>query len=254
MKIGKNSTPDLPSILVSLAENRGYTKIFAKVPSAEADDFFNAGYLAEATVPGFYNGLDAALFLAYYTDMKRSIESDCEIYERTIMTAFERKNDLVAPLDSSGFNLRKCEESDTGEMARIYKKVFPSYPFPIHSEDYVLETMRGNVDYFCVETKNEIIALSSAEIDMESSNVEMTDFATLPEWRGNGFGVHLLGRMEKEIKKRGIKTAYTIARASSPGMNITFTRQGYGFCGRLKNNTNISGQIESMNIWFKKTG
>ncbi len=80
----------------------------------------------------------------------------------------------------------------------------------------------------------------------------MTDFATLPKWRGKGFAQCLLLHMEKTMKRRGIKTAYTIARAMSAGMNVTFSRAGYRFGGRLKNNTNISGNIESMNVWYKQ--
>jgi len=34
-------------------------------------------------------------------------------------------------------------------------------------------------------------------------------------------------------------------------MNITFRKAGYEFGGRLKNNTNISGNIEGMNVWYK---
>jgi len=57
--------------------------------------------------------------------------------------------------------------------------------------------------------------------------------------------------MENEVRAKGIKTAYTIARAASAGMNVTFAKGGYHFGGRLINNTNISGRIESMNVWFK---
>jgi hypothetical protein len=34
-------------------------------------------------------------------------------------------------------------------------------------------------------------------------------------------------------------------------MNITFAKNGYEYAGTLKNNTNISGNIESMNVWYK---
>lgn len=34
-------------------------------------------------------------------------------------------------------------------------------------------------------------------------------------------------------------------------MNVTFARQGYTLSGRLKNNTDIAGTIESMNVWYK---
>lgn len=116
---------------------------------------------------------------------------------------------------------------------------------------YLLETMQSHVAYFGIEIDGKLVALSSAEMDLDGQNTEMTDFATLPEFLGNGFAVHLLAAMEPEVKKRGIKTAYTIARAASPGMNITFARLGYSFGGRLINNTQISGHIESMNVWHK---
>jgi putative beta-lysine N-acetyltransferase len=111
--------------------------------------------------------------------------------------------------------------------------------------------MSENVDYFCVEHDNRIVALSSAEKDPENLYAEMTDFATLPDWRGHGLALHLLRKMERYIKEQGYNTAFTIARSASAGMNITFARAGYDYGGRLKNNTNIAGHIESMNIWHK---
>jgi len=57
--------------------------------------------------------------------------------------------------------------------------------------------------------------------------------------------------MEEVVKEEGFKTAYTIARSKSTGMNITFARAGYGYQGKLINNTNISSGIESMNVWSK---
>jgi hypothetical protein len=53
------------------------------------------------------------------------------------------------------------------------------------------------------------------------------------------------------MKNKEIKTTYTIARAMSAGMNVTFSKTGYRFDRRLKNDTNISGNIESMNVWYK---
>ena len=252
MKTGANASPELPASLIAMAEKYGYTKIFAKVPSDKADDFTRAGFRVEATVPGFYNGLTAGLFLAYYLDEKRVCEFEAgATYEQNMLLTTNKGKTLIQALDAGKFLLRPCVEGDVAQMAEIYKIVFASYPFPIHNPEYLLETMRHHIDYFCVETTGKIVALSSAEKDQEASNLEMTDFATLPQWRGNGLGVHLLKYMEIEGKKNGIKTAYTIARAASAGMNITFAKLDYNFGGRLKNNTNISGKIESMNVWHK---
>ena len=79
----------------------------------------------------------------------------------------------------------------------------------------------------------------------------MTDFAVLEKYRGNNLACHLLGAMEEKLPELGVKTAFTIARAKSFGMNITFAKSGYTYSGTLVNNTDISGQIESMNVWYK---
>jgi putative beta-lysine N-acetyltransferase len=150
-----------------------------------------------------------------------------------------------------GFECRWAVPGDVAIMAELYREVFQSYPFPIHKPDYLLSTMQSHVAYFLVFNDNRLVAQSSAEMDEEASNAEMTDFATHPDCRGQGLASYLLHEMEQAMKKRGIHTAYTIARAVSWGMNKTFARLGYDFGGTLINNTQISGAIESMNIWYK---
>jgi putative beta-lysine N-acetyltransferase len=148
--------------------------------------------------------------------------------------------------------LRPCIKKDAERISKIYQKVYMSYPFPIDDPEYIAETMEGDFDYFCIEKGNKMVALSSFELFKNSNSVEMTDFATLPDFRGNGYAGILLQKMELQTKKKNFKTAFTVARAVSVGMNITFAKNGYIYGGRLTNNTNISGNIESMNVWYKK--
>ncbi|MNP81484.1 N-acetyltransferase YodP [compost metagenome] len=54
------------------------------------------------------------------------------------------------------------------------------------------------------------------------------------------------------MKKIGIKTLYSVVRAKSFDANILFSKIGFKFSGTLINNTNISGRIESMNVWYKE--
>lgn len=152
------------------------------------------------------------------------------------------------------FSLRACTHGDAAAMAAIYRKVFPTYPFPIHDPAWLRETMESHIDYFGVEHGGRLVALASSEMELDGLNVEMTDFATLPEFRGRNLALHLLAAMEEAMRRKGMRTAYTIARAMSPGMNITFAKAGYKFSGTLVNNTNISGGIESMNVWYKSLG
>ncbi len=251
MQSNKLPSAKFPYELVDLAYTNKYSKIFIKIPANAATLFFNAGFLAEAIIPGFFSGKETAVFMGFYLNDERSRETCIDKIENTLKTALAKKTEAKASCLENRFILRKCNKTDVSVMAKIYREVFPSYPFPIHNPDYLLKTMLSNINYFCIEKDGELAAISSAEVNEEDANVEMTDFATLPGWRGNDFGQYLLAGMENDIKKKNIKTAYTIARALSPGMNITFSKAGYQFGGRLKNNTNISGKIESMNVWYK---
>jgi beta-lysine N6-acetyltransferase len=250
IKISENVEDDFPGKLITMSKDKGYSKIFAKVPKRYEKSFLNFGYIREASIPKFYNGQEDGVFLAYYLSEEREKEEFFDEYEKNQTLAIEKKNSKIKPLDEK-FKISKCTDLDAKEMSEVYKIVFPTYPFPIHDPEYIKDTMKTHIDYFCVKEKGEIISLSSSEMDKVSLNTEMTDFATLPKKLGNGFAVHLLKLMEEEAKRKDMKVSYTIARAKSPGMNITFSKMGYNFSGRLKNNTNISGSIESMNVWYK---
>jgi putative beta-lysine N-acetyltransferase len=252
IKLASEASSSTPLKLIQLAKHNNYSKIFAKVPEHQSDIFFAAGFEEEARIPGFYDGKTTAIFMALYLNVKRAEELEAGKMDEILKLALDKQDDNCRSDLNSDFTLRICQEDDAEVMANIYRKIFPSYPFPIYDSSYIVETMRSHVDYFGIEADGQLIAISSAEMDMQSSNAEMTDFDTLPEWRGNGFGQFLLARMEQEMKIKNIKTTYTIARAMSIGMNVTFSKAGYQFGGRLKNNTNISGQIESMNVWHKK--
>ena len=230
-----------------------YTKIFAKIPITAGMAFFKRGFRKEACIPGFFSGLESALFVSRYFSKEREELKNKEQVEH-IQQLAQNKSDAdkeVKSLDNN-VQIRLCTEDDAETMSKIYKEIFATYPFPIDEPEYLIETMRTHVVYYGIEINKKLVAISSAEIDKYNKNAEMTDFATLPEWRGHGFASNLLSFMEQELEKQDILTLYTIARAISLGMNMTFGKLNYNFAGRLINNTNISGNIESMNIWYKR--
>jgi beta-lysine N6-acetyltransferase len=250
MKLDPANMPGIISRLDDLAAANGYTKIFAKVPGHCASAFVREGYCREGMIPHFYNGETTATFLGKFVDPMREVTRQRDEIEKIIILAQSKNGTPAKPLPG-GYSLRPAVEADAEELAAVYKEVFASYPFPIHDPDYLLETMRSHVVYFVAEKDGKIAAAASGEMDKENRNAEMTDFATLPGHLGNGLAVHLLKFMEPEMRRLGIATLYTIARAVSPGMNITFSKCGYIFGGTLINNTQISGAIESMNLWYK---
>lgn len=251
MKAPKLNHKKFIAKIEDLASENDYEKIIAKVPEGIKEEFINNGYNEEAQVPNFYLGKEACSFVSKYMCLGRRKVRDKEIIEKVLKAAHKIKGSLFKTNLKDTFICRKAEKKDIGDMVSLYKKVFITYPFPIHQEDYIASTMEEDVIYFGVWRNNELVALSSSEIDWKNKNAEMTDFAVDPNYRGRNISSRLLQVMEGEMKKHHILTAYTIARAVSYGMNCTFSKNGYDFAGTLFNNTHISSDIESMNVWYK---
>lgn len=253
MKLAAEDSPSILRQMEDLARTHDYSKIFAKVNAAAADAFLRAGFVVEATVPGLAGPGQSGLFVSRFLNQERTIETeqDRTLYAHVLEAALAKAEHGTAAWNDASLHQRPCTTDDADAMAGVYRQVFESYPFPIHDPAYIRQTMASHVVYFGARRGSELVALSSAEMDRESASVEMTDFATLPSHRGSGIAVWLLSAMEAAMNERGIATAYTIARAASYGMNITFARMGYAYAGRLVNNTHIFGRLESMNVWYK---
>lgn len=251
MKLDESDLPHISQRLDNLAKQNNYTKIIAKIPCKFKDAFLGNGYEQEAYIPNLFNGKDDGCFVCKYFDEQR--KTDCFNTECTEILRNAQKKDLLSAnkILENGYVCRQADEYDISNIVDLYRAVFKSYPFPIFEGKYIAQTMKENVIYFGIWNNKSLVAVSSIEMDKHNFNAEMTDFAVLNECRGNGFALYLLEEMEKNFNKLDIKTAFTIARAKSAGMNITFARKGYIYAGTLINNTDIAGQIESMNVWYK---
>ncbi len=256
LKLAPEDCPDILPLLDELADQRGYTKIVAKVPTELKEWFVRWGYHREARIPGFFNARDrrAVELMARYPDPGRSLDPDPDRTETVLAAALKEQGAGRPAPPAPPYHCRIAEKGDTPQMAALYRDVFPTYPFPIHDPAYLDETMDGHSRYAGIWKGDRLVSLASAEMDPGEKNAEMTDFATRPRHRGQRFAGFLLGTMEAAMAAAGIRTGYTIARSRSFGMNITFARAGYSYGGTLVNNTQIAGRIESMNIWYKALG
>jgi putative beta-lysine N-acetyltransferase len=252
MRLAEKDAPTLPERLVLLAEKQNYSKIFAKIPASAVQYFQKYDFYKEAFVPDFYQGKTGVYFIAKFLEPSRAkipLKERLEI--RKIIELTKSRRELAESATYDHFDFRRLGESDVEALAQFYKTVFKSYPFPIFDVDYLNKTLHDNVRYYGIFDKNKLIAACSADLNISDKNAEMTDFAVSPDYRAQNLALQLLLKMEKDVVQTGIKTFYTIARALSAGMNITFARAGYYFAGTLKNNTHIGGKIESMNVWYK---
>ncbi len=250
MKIAKNDRDAILDRTEELLTSEKYSKVFAKIPVSLMEPFLAAGYEIEALAPGLFRGEETGLFMAFYPEPGRR-RIDQTAVRKVVRKALEKRDDLNETNVPDSCQLRQLTPDDAIVAARVYRGVFESYPFPIHEPEYLIQTMKTNIDYFGIWENNHLIALASAERDDAAMHAEMTDFATLPACRGRGLATALLDHMESAVRDGGCRCLYTIARALSFGMNCTFGKCRYQYGGTLRNNTQISGSLESMNVWYK---
>lgn len=253
MKLDERDADSIISELSQLAKTNRYSKIFGKVPQNLAPLFFANGFIQEAFISNFYNQQDDVFFVSKFLNPERlrDIEKERLIGLANQLAETNPTNNKTS-LRTAGYEVRRLIKADAATISEIYGQVFKTYPFPIDDPAYILKSMDDNVQYFGIEKDGKLVALASAEIDFKGGNAEMTDFATLKKHTGRNLSSLLLRRMEDEMKKQGIKMLYTIARLKSFAMNKTFIRNGYQYSGTLLKNTNISGKIESMNVYYKQ--
>lgn len=253
LKSDEKNYTDFIVFLETLAAEKNYGKIFVKINEEYKNFFFENKYSQEAFIPDFYNDGKGVCFVSkFFLKDRQNFKDKNRVFNITqfVLEKSGKMKKLILP---SEYEIKQMCQEDVFNMTKIYEQVFKSYPFPIFNPEYILETMQNHVCYFGVYHKGKLAAVASYDTDIENKNAEMTDFATLADYRGKNLSFHLLLKMEQEALKKNIKTFYTIARANSIGMNMTFAKSGYEFAGTLVNNTNIGGKIETMNVWYKNT-
>lgn len=235
--------------VVEMAQSRSYGKIWGFVRPDEWESLRRLGFRQEGTLDGFLpdrRGIGVARYLE--TDRARSarIAEEDAIVEKA-MAASTRPPSVPDP----AYAVRPATREDCDEISRVLTTVFETYPTPIETGADILKAMEGDVHFALVEHEGELVSVSSADVDREHLVAEMTDCATLPEHRGRGLVQALLSGIEEEMRATGLRGLFTLARATSVGMNMVFARLGYHFRGRFINNCHIAGDWEDMNIWSK---
>ncbi|MFA5332623.1 MAG: putative beta-lysine N-acetyltransferase [Methanoregula sp.] len=254
MHLDNSDIPVIIPRLDDLAQKNGYAKIVIRVPGDLVSEFHNAGYITEAVVPGFYAGKISTCFLGKYPDPKRQVIGN-EKLQADVLSRAKMHPRIPSPAHLAGeFILSMATLEDAGNIATLYRETFESYPFPVFDPAFIRAGMNENVRYFCVWSRDQVAAVASVDLDTHAGNAELTDFATYLSFRGKGLAGVLLSAMEKHLSSVGIFLGYTIARATSYPMNVAFARAGYIYAGTLKNNTNICGTIENMNVWYRHLG
>lgn len=242
---------ELAGVLREEARSRGFSKVFLKARALERPALEAAGMEAEATLWGYFDGVDGVVMSMFLDEDRRRrpfAHAEEEILEGVTARPPEPDPRPLPP----GYRESTATVGDAEELAGLYREVFASYPFPITDPGYLRDTMASHVVYRLIRNAaGKLVAAASAETSARLANAEMTDFATLPSERGHGLALRLLAGLEEEMADRGLANLYTIARARSFGMNRVFYNRGYEMTGTLANNCHIAGSFEDMHVWCR---
>lgn len=226
-------------------------KLIFKARKEHASYLIQQGFVYEAKIDHYYLGSDCYLLVKYFTNERRNSEhwiKEDQILE-DIFTRV-KKGALQSPPRS--LTLRKAEEADASLLAGLYRAVFKVYPTPMNDPDYIKKSMQENTIFYIYVNEGQIVSAASAELNRFYHNAEITDCATLPEFRQFGLIKNLISKLEDELSNLQIYCVYSIARALSFGMNAALHQQHYEYRGRLTNNCYIFDKLEDMNMWVKQ--
>ncbi|WP_070119632.1 putative beta-lysine N-acetyltransferase [Bacillus marinisedimentorum] len=235
--------------LQRLSEKHSLKKLIMYARPAHLPVFLHEGFSFEAVLKGYFRGTDAYA-MALFTDPERR-NSPFWIKEDRILADVKQKGRTPEEKPAADVTFRNAEPEDAEQLAALYGEIFKIYPTPVTNPAYIRKGMENGTIFYIGETDGRIISAASADVNRNYFNAELTDCATLPEYRKGGLIKQLLEQLEGELKKQGIFCAYSIARALSFGMNAAFYQLGYHYGGRLANNCYIYDKIEDMNVWVK---
>ncbi|MED4581754.1 putative beta-lysine N-acetyltransferase [Brevibacillus choshinensis] len=245
-----NLIGEMDQLMRKLASDSDATKMIVYGKKADVEKWLALGYSQEGVIEGFFQGENAQMLSCYLTE-ERATSVARDLAEDILALSLSKKgNGEEKPLPS-GYTLREANEADAEELAKLYALVFATYPTPMDDPEYVLKTMDEGTRYMVVEHDGKIACAASAEVNERMGSAEMTDCATHPDHAGKGLLQPLFTALERKMEESGIYYLYTLTRAQSAGMNVTASKMGYEYRGRLVNNCTIFSGYEDMNIWVK---
>lgn len=234
--------------LVQAARARGRDRVVLLAPAAYRNEIRWRGMVLEATMPGFYRGTEDCDVWRYALTPRRASEAEPEA-----VAAVEA---IVAQAKPAGPRAMVATEratpDDAAGIAALVAASFEHYPTPTGVPEYVASQIEEGTPFRIVRDGTEIVACASADRVVEARTAELTDCATRPDQRGRGLMQALLAGLMDDLREMDYPTAFTLARASVPGINLAFQRLGFEFRGRMAASCRIGGGIEDMNVWSRR--
>jgi len=222
--------------------------VIVLAPKAIETGLRSVGFEREGQMPGFYEGKQVCSVMGFYPDAERASLAQPEEVQRVLdiveARGGERKPSEVAT--------RRALPEDAPRVAELLDETFAQYPTPSGDPAYVAQAISEGTPFRVVEEDGKVVACASADLVREAKTAELTDCATNPAYRGRGMMQSILSDLMDDLRELEYPTAFTLARARVPGVNLAFSRLGFEFRGCMPQSCRIGGGIEDMNIWSRR--
>ncbi|ASV30700.1 putative beta-lysine N-acetyltransferase [Maribacter cobaltidurans] len=240
--------------MTALAKQKKYDKILSRVPENAINKFESNGYTVEAKIPGLYHGKTTGYFLADYLNEGRHQcdEKQLKIIEtvKTIAMAANKPNENPHMGIPSNHEVRKLGSKDFSELVDLHEKAYKYHPKHIKREQDFEQLAELDHQFYGLFVKEQLLVSAILRVHPTESNLEIVDFATHPDYRGQNLSYYLVQEIKTLMQDVGCTTIYALARATSYGLNITYSKHGFKYAGTLTNNAFVRDALESMNVWY----
>lgn len=225
---------------------RGRIVVLAEEPISAGLE--SVGFEVEAVMPGFYQGENDCQILSYALNEDRA-----EVGHPAEVSAVDALLGRAKPATHSHptVETERAGTEDAAEIAGLITATFDQYPTPSGDPEYISQSIAAGTPFRIVRDEGEVIACASADLIRSARTAELTDCATRPEARGRGLMQGILGDLMDDLRQMDYPTAFTLARARIPGVNLAFQRLSFEYRGRMTRSCRIGGGLEDMNVWSR---
>lgn len=238
----------LGDALLEAAQEHGRGRVVVLAPAAVETGLRAVGYRREGLLPNFYRGEEDCAVMGAYPDAERSTLANPEpVAEVRALLAHAREPGRKHPPVAT----RRAEVEDASLVASLLAETFEQYPTPSGDPGYLAEAIEEGIPFRIAEHEGQPVACASADLIRDAQTAELTDCATRPEHRGRGLMQFILSDLLDDLRVLGYPTAFTLARAAIPGVNLAFARLGFELRGTMPQSCRIGEGIEDMNIWSR---
>lgn len=206
------------------------------------------GFKQEAVIPKYYRGDEDCSVLGYFlSPERRELANPKQV--RFVEELLETKRGTRKEVGD--ITTHRAAPEDATEVAELVGQTFPEYPTPSAAPEYMKKYIAEGNPVRYVREDDKMVACASADLVTHAKTAELTDCSTRPEYRGRGFMQALLLDLMGDLANQGYPTAFTLARARIPGMNLAFQRLGFELHGTMTQSCRIGEGIEDINVWSR---